>query len=159
MHPREVASLLTHAGFALGKSQHEIGQLIGVSRRTISRYVSGGGWLTASQAESLTRALHPVDEALARTAASAGGLTLADLGLDPALNAEAVRKDRARRIRLVLYEAASAIDVSPRAVAPALHAAVKAAKEEGLAMGDVEAALGEMLATPKAAKKAGRREG
>ncbi len=154
MHPREVSELLVRAGMALRLSQGEIGTLLGVSRRTISRWTGSGAALIKDQGQALARALHPVDVALARKAAEAGGSSLAALGLDPAVVAQGAKEALAanvRRVRTVLYEAADAIDASPRAVRPALLAAFRAASAEGLSLADATAAL-EAMAQPQAAQ-------
>jgi hypothetical protein len=153
MHPREVSELVVRAGLALRLSQGELGTLLGVSRRTISRWTGGGARLIKDQGEALARALHPVDVALARKAAEAGGSSLVALGLDPAVVAQSAKEALAanvRRVRTVLYEAADAIDASPRAVRPALLAAFRAASAEGLSLAEATAALEAMAPPPPA---------
>jgi hypothetical protein len=149
-----LGGLLTVAGVALGKSQGEMGELLGVSRRTISRWVARGGGLLPVHGEALARALYPVDPELAGHAAKMSKQTLEGLGLAP----KAAPAPSPRVARIVLWAAADALDASPRAVRPAIVAAFRAAREEGATLADVEASLDAMLA-PAAKGKRGAAAG
>ncbi len=141
-------ALVTRAGLALGKSQEQIGELIGVSRRTISRWMHTSGTVLApGQAATLARALYPVDPALAARVAASSGQTLESLGTVTQLASEVPRLvvkeaiDPARLVEVIVCAAAEALDASPRVVRPALLAAFASAREVGLTVEAVESAL------------------
>src|SRR5258708_1603107 len=84
MSPRSLVAsqtLLTRAQLALGMSQRRLGDLIGVSRRTIIRWTGSSAHLTPTQRKALVVALHPVDAGLALEIAKAAGETLEGLGV------------------------------------------------------------------------------
>jgi transcriptional regulator with XRE-family HTH domain len=122
-------------------SQGGLATLLGVSRRTISRWTSGGGVLGPHHGEALARALYPVDRELARQAAARGGHTVESLGL-------VASAPSPRVAQIVLCAAAEAMDASPRAVRPALLAAFRAAREEGFTLEAVERSLEAMSPSP-----------
>jgi hypothetical protein len=143
-------TFLTRAGFALDMSQGELGALLGVSRRTVSRWVAAGDpLLLPSQAVTLVRALHPRDRALAERVAVQHGLSLEGLGLvanapSPVPAATPV----AHLVDTVVCAAAEVLDASPRAVRPAILAAFERARAVGLTMAAAEDALRASLAPP-----------
>jgi transcriptional regulator with XRE-family HTH domain len=144
MDPRQHGEILIRAGVALRKSQGEMGQLLGVSRRTISRWTSRGTTFIPSQARDLAAALLPVDRALAVRAAALHGETLVSLGLEkpPPPPAPAVPAEPpGHLVDAVVCAAAEALDASPRAVRPALLAAFRRARELALKVEHVERAL------------------
>jgi len=55
-HPHRQAELLVLAGRALGMSQEKLGELLGVSRRTMTRWTSRGTTLARDDATTLARA-------------------------------------------------------------------------------------------------------
>jgi hypothetical protein len=131
------AHLLYLAQLALDTSQEGVGKVMGVSRRTITRWVRDQiRELAPGYAEPLARAVFPADPELAGRIAAAGDLTLQGLGLvmsDP----KALRS----RLDSVICAAADALDGSPRAVRPVLYAAFRRAREEGLRVEQIEEAL------------------
>jgi len=144
--------LLTEAGWALHKSQAKIGELLGVSRRTVVRWVSGEHKFSPAQAATLARAVYPVDTALAARIAAECGTSLEKLGLvaapaPVAKEASEARLPRARLVQLVVLAAAEALDASPRAVRPALGAAFETARELGLDLDLLAEVLGKSAAT------------
>ena len=147
------SELLVRAQLALKKTQSSLGAMLGLSRRTIVRWTSAG-WFTLTPAglETLVAALHPVDPELAQQLAASHGATLEGLGVkkDPA--------PRRRLVEIVVCAAAEALDVSPRAVRPALLAAARCAREVGVSFEEVEEALeARLTAKPAADPVASRR--
>jgi hypothetical protein len=152
-----VTTLLILAMQALGESQEGVGRVLGVSRRTVSRWVGHGASLDGAQCATLARAVHPRDPALAARIVAARGATLEDAGIAPPprpapLPAVAPPPTPpAHLVEVVVCAAAEALDVSPRVVRPALLAALKSARAVGL---DVEAM--EKALTPQSAPAPGR---
>jgi transcriptional regulator with XRE-family HTH domain len=138
-----IASLLTRAQLALGLSQERLGEIVPVSRRTVWRWQSGQSSPIAPHVERIARAVYPRDPALAAELAAAAQTTLAALGLEPERKAIDTQPLLAEA---VVCAAAEALDVSPRAVRPALAAAIARAREAGL---DLET-LAQALAPSKA---------
>jgi hypothetical protein len=142
-----VEQLIILSSLALHTGQEGIGRILGVSRRTISRWTSHRApKLRPSQTEALARAVHPRDAALAERIAVAHGTTLAALGIGPPAPspAAALLKQATsplRMVDIVVCAAAKALDASPRAVRPALLAAFRTVQEMGLSVEDVQAAL------------------
>jgi transcriptional regulator with XRE-family HTH domain len=77
----DVAKYLVLAGQALGKSQEQLGEQLGVARRTMSRWVSGDTTPSVGALQKLARLVHPVDAGLASRLAAEGGTTLETLGI------------------------------------------------------------------------------
>ncbi len=75
--------LIQPAMRALGLTQGGLGDLLGVSKRTISRLFSGQSHLGVDHFATLARAVHAHDEYLAAKLASAAGSSLEGLGLAP----------------------------------------------------------------------------
>jgi hypothetical protein len=139
-HPNDppVPVLLTLAQQALGLTQEELGELVGVSRRTVSRWLSDGTVLTDSQGSTLARAVYPANASLAAQIAASGGTTLERLGIvQPPKPVEPPKPPPPppRLVEVVVCAAAEALDASPRTVRPAVIAAFEAARDVGL---DVE---------------------
>jgi hypothetical protein len=143
-----VYELLNLAGLALGTGQGGVAEAIGMSRRTMSRWARAGiAPLLPSQAEDLVRAVYPKDAALGERIAVAFGTSLGAAGIAPPARtlADAPSSPHPtpppRQAEIVICAAAEALDVSPRAVRPAVLAAFRAAREVGLSVADVETAL------------------
>ena len=134
------AEIVVRAARALGDSQGQLGQRLGVSRRTISRWTQGTTSPVEADVVQIVRLVFPRDPALAARIALEIGATPESLGLvapapaRPALPAELV-------VEGVVCAAADAGDVSPRAMKAALRAAMKRARELGVTMEEVEKAL------------------
>jgi hypothetical protein len=151
------AGLLYEAQRALSTSQQGVGRVMGLSRRTIVRWVRHGQpTFTQGQAASLARAVHPHDPALAERIAAAGWTSLAALGI---VTPNAKRADAVARARFdaVVCAAAEVLDASPRAVRPALLAAVRRAADVGLTLTDLEAGLAPPESPPAAETARGTR--
>src|ERR1700733_9202570 len=66
---------------ALNMNQTELGEFLGISRRTAQRLAAGRSTFGADGCARVARALHPTNPELAAEVASRGGQTLATLGL------------------------------------------------------------------------------
>ncbi len=144
MPPPSVAALTIRARAALGLSQATLGELLGWSRRTIQRYDRSGQWPTPSVSR-LAEAVHSADPALAAELAEAAGTTLEKLGLVK----ESAAVPPAYLTEAVVCAAAEALNVPPPGVRPALLAAFRRAREIGLRVEHVEAALSRVLESKK----------
>jgi hypothetical protein len=133
-----VTELLHKAQMALQLSQGELGTRLGASVRTGQRWAVGLSTPIAPHFHRLAREIFPLDRALAAEAAAHGGTTLVELGLVPP---PPPPPSPDRIVDSVVCAAAEAIDVMPGAVRPALLAAFTRAREIGLTMDVMEAAL------------------
>jgi transcriptional regulator with XRE-family HTH domain len=150
-HP--VPHLLVRARQALGWTQRELGENLGSSQRTATRWESGASHFDAISSARLLGLLYPVNPQLAADLAAVTGNTLVGLGLEappappapppppvvigpPALPAPrpAALQDL---IDSVVCSVADAGDVSPRTVRPMVLLTLRRALEVGL---DVSAA-------------------
>jgi hypothetical protein len=133
--------LVAQACAALGMTQKDLGRHLGVTGRTVTRWMRGGTTLAPFQARILVNLLLPVNRDLASRVAATQGETLpAEVPGAPArrpLDEGAVPL----AVDAVVCAAAEALDVSPRAVRPALVAAIRRAREAGVTMEQVEAVL------------------
>ncbi len=143
--PKRVGALLLRAGIMLGMPHRELARVLGTSRRSVSRWTKDGTWLDYEQVVTMTKLVHPHDAALATAIAALGGETLVTLGLEaPAPTGPAALQATVLSSKLVdavVCAAAEAMDVSPRAMRPALLAALRSAREVGLTMEALEATL------------------
>lgn len=76
-------ALLFYAQRAMGLSQGQLGKVAGVSRRTVTRWVSQGSSPTIVEWARIARAVYPKDRALSERIATAMGESLITLGLEP----------------------------------------------------------------------------
>jgi transcriptional regulator with XRE-family HTH domain len=145
-HTDKIGPLVTLAGDALGMTQEEVGRVIGVSRRTISRWLSSpvSGGLLPNQVEALARAVHPADPKLAARIAAHGNATLESLGIVPAPAPNAPSEEEIARshVDAVVCAAADALDAPPSAVRPVLRAAFARMRELGVSLETAEKTLG-----------------
>jgi len=121
----DMRELLVRSMTALRLLQIELSELLGVSARTMRRWVAGGTRLTAEMLVTLATAVHKNDPPLAARLAVAHGHTLEDLGLgspELALSGAIVRA------------AGDAVGASPIALRPAVAAAFAHARAAGLTM-------------------------
>jgi DNA-binding XRE family transcriptional regulator len=147
--PKEKASLLVRGQHALGMTQETLGQALGASRRTVSRWTALRSSLTDTTMAKLARLVHSRDAALAAEVARALGETLETLGIvTPAPPAPPPPPARATPTppsghlgSAIVCAAAEAMDLSPRTLRPALFAAFKCARELGLSVEAVEGLL------------------
>jgi transcriptional regulator with XRE-family HTH domain len=136
--------VLSLARARLGMSQREFGPALLLSHRTASRWDTGRAVPDAGTLRHLATLLVPVDLALAQEVAAHANETLEELGLvAPAPPPQAPRPPVTAHdlVDAVLCAGAEASDASPRALRPVLHAAFRRARELGLTVDEVEAAL------------------
>ena len=148
-HPGE----LVHRIFrATAMTYQEIGRHAGVSGRTVQRWVAGQSHPIGTNFHRLAAVVHPRDPVLAADIAAFCGTTLEALGVvrpEPtAAPALAPARPTAAHAETVVYAAAEAMDVSPRAIRPALAAAFARAAELGFTASDFALVLAEKPAKP-----------
>jgi hypothetical protein len=122
----DMGDLLVRSQMALHMLQNELAEFLGVSDRTMRRWVSGGVHLIPSTLLTLTSAVHEKDPALAARIAAAHGETLEGLGLGLAPDQQLVHT--------MVKAAAEVAQVSTRAMRPALAAALERGRAAGLTM-------------------------
>jgi len=163
LRPSAVASVLFRAQITLGMTQQELGETLGASRRTASRWAAGQSQPSIAQMHRLARMVHEAgDTALAADIATSCGDTLVGLGLAPVPRVEATGSPPAALlppprpsplvVDAVVCAAADEAGLTPSAVRGILRAAFMRAVALGLTAEDVA----EALAPPKpaAARKA-----
>lgn len=138
-HPKVVTALVKNGYQTLGVNQRGFAKLVATSLRTVSRWTNGSSFPSAADLTKLARLVHPRDPALAAQIASAAGGTVESLGIAPP--APPPRASPAQLVEQVLYAAAEAADLSPRAVRPALVAAFRRASQARLTLDEALAAL------------------
>ncbi len=131
MHPR--LSLFYRARNLLRYGTTDLARAFGVSPRTVARWRAHGA-VPEDAVRKLALLVHPLDPELAAALALEGRTTLAALGVAPA-------PFSGPHVDLVVCAAADALDMSPRAVRPAVLAAFKRAIAAGLDPQAVVAAL------------------
>ena len=139
--------LMTLAMHALGTNQQGLAKLLGLSRRTISRWTSRGhSAVIPAHVDTLARAVHAHDPALAARIVAVRGATLADAGIArpepaPIPPPAPPPPPPPYLVDVVVCAAAEALDVSPRVVRPALLAAFQRARVVGLDVAALESSL------------------
>jgi hypothetical protein len=145
-----VAELLQRVQGALGISQRKIGDLLGVSRRSIIRWQRGGATLSPTKWETLARACYPRDRDIAVQCAAYASQTLQSLGLEqpvpPASAAAPAPSPRpppsARHLAdSVVCAAAEAMQLTPQAMRPGVFAAFERAAALGMTATEVLGAM------------------
>ncbi len=158
MGTTQSGELFVRALEATGLSYAQLGRLIGVSAKTIQRTVAGRSHPIPLHLNRLAALVHPNNRALAVRIATAAGTTLEALGLEkpppppPAPPPPKVEPPRAPEpvrppltaslAETVLCAAAEAMDLSPRAIRPALAAAFSRAHELGYTIPDLARVFG-----------------
>jgi transcriptional regulator with XRE-family HTH domain len=141
-NPKAVAELLVQAQNALGVSQGQLGDLLGLSRQTIWRYQTGQSNPLGSSLQDLARRVRGVDAGLASRLAGAGsGARKASLKIATNKSAGGGPVETRLLADAIVCAAAEALDASPRAVRRALLAAFARARDTGLALDAIETAL------------------
>jgi transcriptional regulator with XRE-family HTH domain len=125
--PADSAALLVHCQIALGLTQEELGDLLGMNRRTIQRWQESGFEPTTDQAETVANALQPVRPDLAERVRELGRKAAIASGATPP-----ARPATAEVIDAILRAAADAGGTSPEAIRPAITAALLKAEEAGV---------------------------
>jgi len=122
----DMGELLVLSMDALRMIQVNFAKFLGVSSRTMRRWVSGGVQLPPSTLTKLATAVHATNPALAARLAAYHGYTLADLGLG-------LTPDQLLAYAMTVA-AANVAEISPRAMRPALAAALAHARAAGLTL-------------------------
>ena len=133
--PADSAALLVHCQIALGLTQEQFGELLGITRRTVQRWQQRGFEPMAFQAEALAQALRPVRPDLAEQVLELARMAALRAGATPA------RPATAEVIDAILQAAAGAGGTSPEAIRPAVTAAFLEAAEAGVDVSAVVAGL------------------
>ncbi len=136
--PNDIGRLLTEVRLTLGLNQENYARFIGSSKRTIQRVEAGRSSLSRNEIARTVQALHPKDPGLAQRVAAQFGTTLAEAGIVAVPSQPVVSLGA---LDSVLCAAADVLDLSPRAVRPALLAALVRARELGLGVDALMAAL------------------
>jgi transcriptional regulator with XRE-family HTH domain len=159
-----ISLLLIQTQHTLRFSQAQLGELVGVAKRTIQRWQHGGTTLSPSNIQTLAAAVHPIDPDLAARIAAHGNTSLQALGIVkpappppppiPAAPAPAHSLPTSILIDSIVCVAADAIGVQPRAIRPALAAAFVRAREVRL---DVAAVADSLTGVSAPAKEGAAR--
>jgi DNA-binding XRE family transcriptional regulator len=157
---KDCLQLVTRAQRTIGLSQRQLGELVGASRRTITRWFGGGSTPGLSALQTIAGAVYPHDPALAAALAAETGQTLVSLGIEmpppppaPVIDAAPAPPEPvgppARPFppaRLVVDSivcaAAESMQCAPSAVRDVLRAAFARARGLGLTLEEVEEGLG-----------------
>lgn len=142
-------ALIVHAQTALGTSQEELGKKLGVSRRTMTRWMRSESYPSPLEWANLARLVYPRNRALAEQIASGLKETLVTLGIEaPAPPPPLPPPPPPPRlppvgdlVDSIVCAAADAIAFTPRAVRPALVAAFDRYASLGLSLDQVRAEL------------------
>ncbi|HEV3190600.1 MAG TPA: helix-turn-helix domain-containing protein [Polyangiaceae bacterium] len=143
--PKAVGELLVEAQNALGVSQGQLGDMLGLSRQTIWRYQTGQSNPLASSLQDLARRVRAIDARLAARLAGAGtgarktGFRIAAPARPTGPGGGAI--ETRLMADAIVCAAAEALDSSPRTVRRALLAAFARARDTGLALDAIETAL------------------
>jgi transcriptional regulator with XRE-family HTH domain len=152
--------IVTRAQFAAGLTQEQLGEAVGASRRTVSRWAANRSSPSDTQLVEMVRLAHAREPDVAATLAAGMGETLESLGIvppapPPAPPAPSLRiASTALVLEGIVHAAASAMNLSPRVVRTGLYAAMKRARELGATVEEMEGAL-ETAAPPSLARGAG----
>ena len=137
-------ALLAQAFLTLGYLQRQLGQRLGVSTRTVQRWYAGQGSPSNAQWQELAKDAYLRHPDLAARFARQGGSSVEELGLVAPPAPASGSRDLEPIEHLadgVVCVAAEAIDVTPRAIRPALLAAFRRARQMRLTVEDIEGAL------------------
>jgi transcriptional regulator with XRE-family HTH domain len=132
----DAEGLMVHCQFALKLTQAQLGELVGVHKRTIQRWQQGRFLLTPDQAERLAVALQPVRPDLAKQVLEMGREFAASTGTNPP-----VLPATPEEIEEVVRAAAQAGGMSPDAIRASIAAAFTKAAALDLEVRDVVAGL------------------
>jgi transcriptional regulator with XRE-family HTH domain len=136
----EVAPLVTRARLVLGITQAELGDMLGVARRTVIRWATGSVPL-ASQIIDLAKAVHPKDAELAAALAVSAGARLEEIGLPPLRPPAPGPLAKENAIHSIVCAAAEASVGSPQSARAGLLAALDRAAKLGVSSEELRAAL------------------
>ena len=140
--------LLQEAARVLGLNQRGLVPVLNSSLRTVQRIHTGRSSLTSNHWGRLVRAVYPKDPALAARIAASQRTTLADFGValpppppQPVSSPPPPRAVSPRAADSVVCAAADAMNAPPRVARPVVEAAFACAREMGLSVEAVAAAL------------------
>jgi hypothetical protein len=165
---KPIRLLLVEARQALGMTQREFGYALEASHRSATRWDAGRSTPSADALRKLAALLLPHDRALAVEAAAHLGETLVDLGLEappapppppppPSPPAPAAPPYTTNDLAdIVVCAAAEATDTSPRAMRALLYVAFRRARQVGLSVAEVEAALARPEPAPVVGEPSGQ---
>jgi transcriptional regulator with XRE-family HTH domain len=140
--PKAVGELLVKAQNALGVSQGQLGDMLGLSRQTVWRYQTGQSNPLASSLQDLARRIRAIDAGLASRLAGAGnGARKASFRRATTTSPGTGPPETRLLVDAIVCAAAEALDASPRTVRRALLAAFARARDTGLALDAIETAL------------------
>ena len=158
-------SLVLAAKQTLHLTNQEMAQRLGMSLRTFQRNIATGGLRDDEDVETLVRAVHPKDPALAAKLAQASGRSVEAMGLVPAATRPASSHDgatgcqhpilaaaRSEHADAVVYAAADALEVAPGAIRAAVAAAFTRAHELGVSLETLAPLLAAKAWNPQAKK-------
>jgi transcriptional regulator with XRE-family HTH domain len=134
--PPNSKALLIECQFALGLSQQELGDLLGINRRTIQRWQESGFAPVPDMAETLAHALEPVRPDLAEQVRE---LARSDASETDATSPPVPATQEV--IAAILRAAADAGGTSPEAIRPVVTAALLQAEAAGVDIHELVAAL------------------
>jgi transcriptional regulator with XRE-family HTH domain len=135
----EAGPLVARAQLALGLSQQQLGDMLGVSRRTVIRWNKGSA-PTRDDVLTLAKAVHATHPELASELAKAPGTRLHEIGLAPLPVApNPLAKELA--IDSIVCAAAEAALSTPQAARGGLLAALDRAKALGVTSEELRTAL------------------
>jgi hypothetical protein len=135
------AEFVTRAQLAAGLTQERLGEAVGASRRTVSRWGARASSPSDAQLVEMVRLVHAKNAVVAAELAGAMGETLVSLGIVAPLPPAAPPPPPALLLEGVVHAAAHAMDLSPRIVRTGLRAAFTRARELGTTIEALEAAL------------------
>lgn len=135
----EVSPLVNRARVVLGKTQAELGEMLGVARRTVIRW-NAGSVPSNDQVLTLAKAVYAKDPGLASELAHAAGARLEEIGLAPRkVEVHPLAKEVA--IDSVVCAAAEAGEATPQAARAGLLAGLERAAALGVTIEDLRGAL------------------
>jgi hypothetical protein len=153
--PRPLREITRQACRVLSLNNRELAEYVGISVRTVQRHISSGGIWHPMHHQILIRGLYAKDRPLAAEYAAALGTSLVALGLESPLRAPApsvapseIAPARPEQGDAVVYAAADALGMAPKAARPAVVAAFARAAELGIEL----AALGKLFSAERTAK-------
>ena len=136
----ELSPLVTRARLVLGMTQEQLGDLLGVAKRTVIRW-NAGSTPSQDQVIELAKAVHAQDPELASELAKAAGTRLDEIGLGAPKVAAPTALVRELAIDSIVCAAAEASVGTPQAARAGLLAALQRAAALGISSEELRAAL------------------
>jgi len=140
--PSHIAFLLTQARRVLMQNQRQLGEMVGVSLRTVQRWETKVGYPSAGNIQAVADAVRPHDPALASEMDTFAPRPVPP----PPVDSPSAEKSKAPPPAPVLVDsvvcaAAEATALAPQAIRPAVLAAFVRARDAGLTPDEVIAVL------------------